>query len=402
MLYLFQHKEEASMAKARPLEISTEDRELLESLIRTRTIQASIMNRARIILLKADGESTDSIADKVGLNRNSVLLCLRKYKEGGVANAIYDASGRGRKTEITDDEKTWVIDLACRKPTEFGYAAELWTYAKLTEHINATAEEAGHPRLATLSQSSVVNILNAAEIKPFKIRYYCERRDPEFEDKMHNVLVVYKQLSMRFDEDGNLLPYEGDEPETHTISYDEKPGIQAIATTSPDLPPTKSSGVIMRDYEYKRLGTLSLLAGIDLLTGEAFPLVSETHKSSDFIAFLKMLDAKYPKGDKIRLVLDNHSAHTSKDTRAFLATMPGRFEFVFTPKHGSWLNMIEGFFGKMTHQMLRGIRVESKEELADRIYKYFNEINKVPVVHRWKFKMDEIDPNEEVQIGLAI
>lgn len=390
------------MAKAKPLALSTEDRELLESLMRTRTIQASIMNRARIILLKADGESIDSIADKVGLNRNSVLLCLRKFKEGGVPNAIYDASGRGRKAEITDDEKTWIIDLACQKPTEFGYAAELWTYAKLTEHIHKTAASSGHERLSTLSQSSVVNILNAAEIKPFKIKYYCEKRDPDFESKMHNVLVVYKQLSMRFNEEGNLLPYEGDEPETHTISYDEKPGIQAIATTSPDLSPTSDNGVTMRDYEYKRLGTLSLLAGIDLLTGEAFPLISETHKSSDFIDFLKLLDSKYPKEDKIRLVLDNHSAHTSKETRTFLATMPGRFEFVFTPKHGSWLNMIEGFFGKMTHQMLRGIRVESKQELSDRIYKYFNEINKVPVVHRWKYRMDEINPNEEIQIGLAI
>lgn len=390
------------MAKAKPLALSTEDRELLESLMRTRTIQASIMNRARIILLKADGESIDSIADKVGLNRNSVLLCLRKFKEGGVPNAIYDASGRGRKAEITDDEKTWIIDLACQKPTEFGYAAELWTYAKLTEHIHKTAASSGHERLSTLSQSSVVNILNAAEIKPFKIKYYCEKRDPDFESKMHNVLVVYKQLSMRFNEEGNLLPYEGDEPETHTISYDEKPEIQAIATTSPDLSPTSDNGVTMRDYEYKRLGTLSLLAGIDLLTGEAFPLVSETHKSSDFIDFLKLLDSKYPKEDKIRLVLDNHSAHTSKETRTFLATMPGRFEFVFTPKHGSWLNMIEGFFGKMTHQMLRGIRVESKQELSDRIYKYFNEINKVPVVHRWKYRMDEINPNEEIQIGLAI
>lgn len=390
------------MAKAKPLALSTEDRELLESLMRTRTIQASIMNRARIILLKADGESIDSIADKVGLNRNSVLLCLRKSKEGGVPNAIYDASGRGRKAEITDDEKTWIIDLACQKPTEFGYAAELWTYAKLTEHIHKTAASSGHERLSTLSQSSVVNILNAAEIKPFKIKYYCEKRDPDFESKMHNVLVVYKQLSMRFNEEGNLLPYEGDEPETHTISYDEKPEIQAIATTSPDLSPTSDNGVTMRDYEYKRLGTLSLLAGIDLLTGEAFPLVSETHKSSDFIDFLKLLDSKYPKEDKIRLVLDNHSSHTSKETRTFLATMPGRFEFVFTPKHGSWLNMIEGFFGKMTHQMLRGIRVESKQELSDRIYKYFNEINKVPVVHRWKYHMDEINPDEEIQIGLAI
>lgn len=390
------------MAKAKPLELNTEDRELLEALIRTRTIQASIMNRARIILLKADGESIDSIAEKVGLNRNSVLLCLKKYKTGGVSNAIYDAPGRGRPVEITDDEKTWIIDLACQKPNEYGYAAELWTYAKLTEHIHKTAAEAGHERLSTLSQSSVVNILNEADVKPFRIKYYCEKRDPDFEAKMHNVLVVYKQLSFRFDENGQLLPYEGDEPEVHTVSYDEKPGIQAIATTSPDLPPTDKTGVTMRDYEYKRLGTLSLLAGIDLLTGEAFPLVSESHKSSDFISFLKMLDNKYPEGDKIRLVLDNHSAHTSKETKAFLATMSGRFEFVFTPKHGSWLNMIEGFFGKMSHQMLRGIRVKSKEELSDRIYKYFDEINKVPVVHRWKYKMDEIDPNAKVQIGLAI
>lgn len=391
-----------SMAKAKPITLSIEDRELLETLIRTRTIQAQIMCRARILLLKADGESTDSIADKVGLNRNSVLLCLKKFKEGGVANALYDAAGRGRPVEITDGEKAWITDLACQKPTEFGYAAELWTYAKLTEHIHETAESSGHARLASLSQSSIVRILDNSQIKPFRIKYYCEKRDPEFESKMHNVLVVYKQLSLRFDENGQLLPFDGEEPETHTVSYDEKPGIQAIATTAPDLPPTTENGATMRDYEYKRLGTLSLLAGIDLLTGEAFPLVSETHKSSDFIAFLKLLDKKYPAGDKIRLVLDNHSAHTSKETKAFLATMPGRFEFVFTPKHGSWLNMIEGFFGKMTHQMLRGIRVESKEELADRIYKYFYEVNKVPVIHRWKYRMDEIDPTEKVQIDLAI
>ena len=124
-----------------------------------------------------------------------------------------------------------------------------------------------------------------------------------------------------------------------------------------------------RDYEYVRLGTLSLLAAIDLLSGEAIPLVSETHKSSDFVTFLKKLDAKYPKGDMIRIILDNHSAHTSKETQEYLNTVSGRFEFVFTPKHGSWLNMIEGFFSKMTKQMLGGIRVESKKELEDRIYR---------------------------------
>ena len=99
----------------------------------------------------------------------------------------------------------------------------------------------------------------------------------------------------------------------HTISCDEKPGIQAIATTGSDLRPTKENGCVMRDAEYKRLGTLSLLAGIDLLTGEAIPIVSETHKSSDFINLLKKLNEKYPEGDIIRIVCDNHSAHKSKE-----------------------------------------------------------------------------------------
>ncbi len=151
----------------------------------------------------------------------------------------------------------------------------------------------------------------------------------------------------------------------------------------------------LRDYEYKRLGTLSLLATIDLLTGEAIPLVSETHKSSDFITMLKMLDEKYPKEDTIRLILDNHSAHTSREVQNFLAKMPeNRFVFVFTPKHGSWLNMIESFFSKMTKQMLRGIRVDSKEKLEVRIYQYFDEINEEPVVFHWKYKMDEISQDE--------
>lgn len=123
-------------------------------------------------------------------------------------------------------------------------------------------------------------------------------------------------------------------------------------------------------------------------------MVKDTHNSDDFNEFLKILDKKYPKGDVIRLVLDNHSVHTSRKTKAFLETMQGRFLFVFTPKHGSWLNMIEGFFGKMTRQMLRGIRVSTKQELVDRIYLYFEEINQTPVVHHWKYKMDEVDASE--------
>lgn len=382
--------------KASTIELSATDREYLELQTRARTIQAQTVNRARIILLKSEGLSIEEIADKVGMNRKSVMLCLKKFKEGGVENALFDAPGRGRNAEITDEEKAWIINLACQRPVDLGYAAETWTYAKLTAHINKTAETAGYTRLSTIHKSTVNVILDEADIKPHKITYYCENRDPEFDQKMHNVLLVYKQLSLQFDEEGNLLPFEEDGQVVHVLSYDEKPGLQAIATTSEDLRPDEKHPTINRDYEYKRLGTVSLLAAIDLQTGEAIPLVRDKHSSTEYIEFLQILDQKYPKDDKIRIVLDNLKVHTSEATRRYLATVPGRFEFVFTPKHGSWLNMVEGFFSKMTRQMLRGIRVKSKEELENRIYKYFEEANEEPVVFHWKYNLDDVDVSEEI------
>lgn len=382
--------------KATTITLSSEDREFLELQTRARTIQAQTVNRARILLLKADGVSIDKIADKVGINRKSVMLCIKKFSEGGVENALYDAPGRGRNAEITDDEKAWIINIACQKPVDLGYSSETWTQALLTKHINKYAEEAGHTRLSTVSRSKVRTILEEADIKPNRITYYCENRAPDFEKKMHNVLLVYKQLEMQFDENNKLIPF--DEEPVHVLSYDEKPGIQAIATTSNDLMPDENHKTINRDYEYKRLGTVSLLAAIDLQTGEAIPLVRDKHSSKEYIEFLEILNKKYPEGDKIRIVLDNLKVHSSEKTRKYLATVQGRFEFVFTPKHGSWLNLIEGFFSKITRQMLKGIRVKSKEELVERIYKYFDEVNEEPVVYHWKYRLEEVDPNEEITV----
>ena len=363
--------------KSSTITLSFEDRAYLETQTKARTIQAQTVVRARILLLKADGYSIEAIADKVDMNRKSVMLCINKFNEGGIENALFDAPGRGRNAEITDDEKAWIINIACQKPVDLGYSAEVWTRALLTKHINKFAEEAGHTRLSTISQSKVRTILEEADIKPNKIKYYCKNRDPDFDQNMHNVLLVYKQLSLQFD---------------------EKPGIQAIATTSDDLLPDDNHSTISRDYEYKHLGTISLLTGIDLQTEEAIPLVKESHNSNDYVEFLKLLDNKYPKEEKIRLVLDNLKVHSSVETRKYLASVPGRFEFVFTPKHGSWLNLVEGFFSKMMRQMLKGIRVKTKDELVERIYKYFEEANEEPVVYHWKYKLDEIDPNEEVQV----
>ncbi len=139
-----------------------------------------------------------------------------------------------------------------------------------------------------------------------------------------------------------------------------------------------------------RLGTLSLLAGIDLLTGAVHASVDERHRSREFVEFLKQLDAAYPPATAIKLILDNHSAHVSRETTAWLAKQPeGRFTFVFTPKHGSWLNLVEGFFSKLARSALRQICVASKQELRQRILDAIEEANRDPVVHTWTYKIDQ-------------
>ena len=350
------------------LPLSDEDRDYLKALSKKRTIQAQVVDRARILLYKADGMTFQQIADKLAISTATVRLCISKFQKGGLDAALFDVQRPGRPSEITDDAKAWMIHIACQRPTELGYAQELWTLTSLHKYIQKHAEEAGYPRLSTVTKPYIQKFLKEQDMKPFKIEYYYEKRDPDFESKMHEILLVYKQIKMQFNKNGVLI-IPDDYKLTIAVSYNENSDIQTISNTAPDLRPTSEHGEVYRDAEYKRLGTLSLLAGIDLLTGEAIPLVSETHKSSDFIEFLKILDKKYPSQDTIRIILDNHFTHTSKETRRFLDTMPkGCFKFVFTPKHGSWLNVIKSFFSKMTRQMLRGIRVNTKQELELKAY----------------------------------
>jgi transposase len=217
-----------------------------------------------------------------------------------------------------------------------------------------------------------------------KIEYYLERRDAEFEAKMIEVLHVCREVAV-WRKTG--LPREV----VGVLSYDEKPGIQAIGNTAPDLPPVPGRHAALgRDDEYQRYGTLSLLAGVDLLSGEVLGLVRERHRSQEFVEFLGLANPHYPPGSRIRVVLDNHSGHVSRETRAYLTSVPNRFEFVFIPKHGSWLNRVESLFGKLARTLLRGIRVTSKPELRARIELYLKEMNEEPTVFKWKYKLEAL------------
>src|ERR1700726_459716 len=306
----------------------------------------------------------------------------------GALAALDDRPRPGKEPTITPEAKAWLVSLACDKAKEHGYPHELWTTRLLARHARERGPAAGHESLAHLVQGTVCKILGQEDIKPHKVRYYLERRDAEFEQKMAQVLCVYREVQVL---KRAAAKSKKSAKSAAIVSYDEKPGIQVIATTAPDLPPVPNvHAPFGRDHEYKRHGTLSLLTGIDLLTGKVYALVRDRHRSREFIEFLKLLDAAYPASTAIKLILDNHSAHISRETRAWLDTRPAApFHFTFTPKHGSWLNLIEGFFSKFARSVLRHIRVTSKQELKDRIMAAIDDVNRHPVVHTWSYKLAE-------------
>src|ERR1700757_2966912 len=373
------------------LSVDADQRRALIEIARSRTEPANRVERAGIILAYLDEPSAYAVARAMRVSQQTVTRCLQRAAELGVLAALDDRARTGREATITAEAKTWLVGLACAKPTQFGYPHELWTTRLLAAHARDHGPDAGHPSLANLAQGTVCKILAAHEVKPHKIRYYLERRDPEFEPKMAEVLCVYRQVAMLWGQaESGESQGEDSGGSLAIVSYDEKPGIQAIATTAPDRPPLPGkSPTVMRDHEYERHGTLTLMAGIDLLTGHVHALVKERHRSREFIEFLKLLDAAYPADTAIEVILDNHSAHVSRETTTWLAAQPiGRFTFTFTPTHGSWLNLIEGLFSKLARSLLRHIRVTSKHELKDRLMAFIDDINRQPVVHTWRYKID--------------
>ena len=381
----------ATWRHAVELAMTEEEIDTLTALSRSRSEPASRVSRAAMLLAYRENPSFFAVGQRLGVHHQTVQRCVERAVAYGALAALDDRPRPGKEPVITPDAKAWLVSLACDKAKEHGYPHELWTTRLLARHAREHGAEAGHECLAHLVQGTVCKILGQEEIKPHKVRYYLERRDAEFEQKMAEVLCVYREVQVLKKAARSKISSKKSKKPVAIVSYDEKPGIQAIATTAPDLPPVPGlHPAFAREHEYKRHGTLSLLAGIDLLTGKVHALVRDRHRSREFIEFLKLLDAAYPARTAIKLILDNHSAHISKETRAWLDTRPaGRFEFTFTPKHGSWLNLVEGFFSKFARSVLRHIRVTSKQELKERIMAGIRHINRHPVVHTWSYRLTQ-------------
>lgn len=346
-----------------------------------------VHTRAQVILGYLGGEPLSALSKQTGMSMSAVNRCLTKVQTVGVRVALQDLPRSGRPARINDDARVWVVDLACRKPTELGYPHEQWTISLLAKHVREHAIDAGYPSLDRAGKSVIHGILSANELHPHRVQYYLARRDPEFDLKKAVILAVYQEITLQQAQKADGSPL----PQTVTVSVDEKRGVQVLRSKYPDRPPVPHQHPAMgRDYEYVRFGTLSLLAGLDLATGHVHGIVRDRHRSTEFIELLQEIDAYYPQDKRIRIVCDHHSAHTSKEIQGFLRTRPGRFEFVFTPVYASWLNLVENLFSKMANSVLRGIRADSKDEFAGRMLAYWDLINETPTQPQWKYQIEDL------------
>lgn len=218
------------------LSLTEEAHSSLAALARSRTAPAHHVERSAIILYLADRRDASEIAAILGIDRQRVTRCARRVTAVGPLKAIDDLPRSGRPADINEAVRLWLIGEACAQPKGRGYPHELWTLRLLAAHARSHGCGMGHVCLAELAASTVHDILNGQPVKPHKVRYYLERRDPAFDEHKAEVLEVYAAAEML-----RALP-EAERPvAVAVVSYDEKPGVQAIATTAPDLPPRPAS-----------------------------------------------------------------------------------------------------------------------------------------------------------------
>src|SRR6516164_1905451 len=278
----------AAWRRAIELSLGDADSAKLRSIAHSRTEPASWVERARILLAYREDPSFFAVGRRLGLHHHTVQRCVERAVAEGPMAALDDRPRPGKEPMITLEAKTWLVSLACRKAKELGYPHELWTTRLLASHAREHGPAQGHACLARLAQGTVCKILDQEDVKPHKVRYYLERRDPDFAEKMAEVLCVYRKVKLL--KKAAAASRKKPSDAVAVISYDEEPGVHAT---------------FAREHEYKRHGTVTLMAGINLLTGKVHALVKDRHRSREFIEFLKLLDTAYPAHTAIHLILDN-------------------------------------------------------------------------------------------------
>jgi transposase len=338
------------------LPITDEQRSVLEKLSRSRLAAHRDVQRARVLLMASDGFATTRIASEVGVSPATVTNWRERFSEDGLAGSVRVRRGRGRKPSIPE--------------------------AKVAEIVRATLHDTppgethwscrSMARAQGVSHTTVQKIWAARGLRPHRVETFKLSSDSKFEEKLVDVVGLY------------LNPPE----KAVVLCMDEKSQIQALDRTQPSLPMKPGRAGTMT-HDYKRNGTTTLFAALDVLTGSVIGQCLPRHRHVEFLKFLRTIDRQVPKRLQVHLILDNYATHKHPNVKAWLAKHP-RFQLHFTPTSSSWLNQVEIFFGQITDKAIRRGAFESVPDLIEAIQTYLTAHNENPQPFTWTATSEKI------------
>jgi len=336
--------------------LSPAERRRLEAIVGNRNAPQKHVWRAQIVLLSAEGVGTNEIMRRTGKSKTCVWRWQERFAEEGYEGLLRDKTRPSRIPPLGPEVAERVVALTLRDPPA---EATHWTGAMM-------AEQAG------ISVSSVQRIWRAHGLQPHRVRQFKLSNDPEFVAKLRDVVGLYV------------------DPPAHAIvlSIDEKSQIQALDRCQPGLPMKKGRCGTMT-HDYKRNGTTTLFAALDVLEGKVIGRCMQRHRHQEFIRFLNAIEREVPLGKLVHVVLDNYAAHKHPKVRAWLARHP-RFVFHFVPTSCSWLNAVEGFFAKLSKRRLKRGVFCSIVDLQAAINRFLEETNNDPKPFIWTADPDKI------------
>jgi transposase len=338
------------------LAISGGQREVLESLARSQSAAHRVVQRARVLLLAADGVANSEISEAVGVSRPTVLAWRDQFEEEGLTEFGVVAKGRGPKPSISEEKVAEIVELTLHSTPE---GQTHWSCRSMADKVG-------------VSPASVQRIWSARGLKPHLVKTFKLSNDQRFEDKLVDVVGLY------------LNPPE----QAVVLCMDEKSQIQALDRTQPSLPMKKGRAGTMT-HDYKRHGTTTLFAALNVLTGTVIGRCLPRHRNTEFLKFLRTIDREVPKGLQVHMILDNYATHRHPNVKKWLDGHP-RFHLHFTPTSSSWLNLVERWFREITDKAIRRGVFHSVNELITAIEEYLKANNDNPKPFVWTATTEQI------------
>lgn len=351
------------MWAAHPIKLTDEERAELERVVRAHSSPQKLVRRARIVLLAAGGMVSRDISEEVGIHEEWVAKWRRRFREHRMAG-LADAPRSGRPRRIGHDERV-AIAAAATSAKDPADPVSTWNCFDLADKLRGEGIE--------ISATWLYRILKAMDIDLTKVRGWLNRRDdPEFWDRVRDVCGLYLNPPV------NAI----------VLSVDEKTGIQAKERRYPDTPPARGR-LRRREFEYVRHGVASLVAALNVASGEVLADTIARNDSVTFITFLETIDAAVDPALGIHVVLDNGSSHTSKLTQKWFTDHP-RWVVHFTPKHASWVNQIELFFSILQRKVVTNGNFKSRDDLIGKLIGFIAEYDKTARPFRWTYAADPL------------